>query len=226
MIKYALFDLDGTLTDPAKGITNSIMYALKKLDIEPPERSELLEFIGPPLIPIFKKRFGFDDNDAKLALKYYREYFAPKGILENEIYPGIAELLKELYEKRTVILLATSKPEEFTKQILEHFGIAKYFSAICGNTLNKARPTKSEVVAYVKSLYPDIYRENALMIGDRHHDVDGAAENGLDTVGVLYGYGSREELSGAKYITEDINALKKNHLERRLNLCGKILSTA
>ncbi len=209
MIRYALFDLDGTLTDPAEGITNSIMYALKKLGIEPPERETLLEFIGPPLIPMFKKRFGFDDDTAKLALKYYREYFAPTGVFENEIYDGIPELLRELHEKGTVILLATSKPEEFAARILEHFDIAKYFSAICGNTLAEARPTKAEVVAYVKSLYPDISRDNSLMIGDRHHDVDGAAENGLDTVGVLYGYGTREELSGAKYIAEDVNALEK-----------------
>ncbi len=213
MIKYALFDLDGTLTDPAEGITNSIMHALKKLGIEPPERSELLEFIGPPLIPMFKKRFGLDDNTAKLALKYYREYFAPTGVFENEIYSGIEELLCELCKKGTVILLATSKPEEFASQILEHFGIAKYFSAICGNTLAEARPTKSEVVAYVISLYPEISRENALMIGDRHHDVEGAAQNGLDTVGVLYGYGSRDELSGAKYIAKDIFELKKILLE-------------
>ncbi len=209
MIRYALFDLDGTLTDPAEGITNSIMYALRKLGIDPPERKTLLEFIGPPLIPMFKKRFGFDDDTAKLALKYYREHFAPTGVFENEIYPGIPELLQELHEKGIVILLATSKPEEFASRILEHFGIAKYFSAICGNTLEEARPTKAEVVAYVKSLYPEISRENALMIGDRHHDVDGAAENGLDTVGVLYGYGTREELSGAKHIAEDIGTLKK-----------------
>ncbi len=207
MIKYVLFDLDGTLTDPSEGITNSIIYAAHKLGIEINDRSELFDFIGPPLIPMFKKCFGLNDEEAKAALTYYREYFAQKGVYENKIYDGIEELLLKLTGQGTIVLLATSKPEEFALQILEHFGIAKYFSAVCGNTLTEARPTKSEVIAYVISLFPEICRENALMVGDRHHDVDGATENGLDTIGVLYGYGSREELSGAKYITDNVNSL-------------------
>ena len=128
--EYVLFDLDGTLTDPALGITNSVMYALKKFGISVSDRSELFRFIGPPLMYSFKTYYGFDDEKAKLALDYYRDRFADGGKFENEVYPGIAELLAELRSAGSRIILATSKPEEFSVEILEHFDLLKYFDFV------------------------------------------------------------------------------------------------
>ena len=130
MIKAIIFDLDGTLTDPALGITNSVMYALKKFGISVSDRSELFRFIGPPLMYSFKTYYGFDDEKAKLAIDYYRDRFADGGKFENEVYPGIAELLAELRSAGSRIILATSKPEEFSVEILEHFDLLKYFDFV------------------------------------------------------------------------------------------------
>ena len=146
--KYALFDLDGTLTDPAPGITNCIMYALRKFGITPPPREALYKFIGPPLLYSFKEYCGFSEKDAELAVAYYRERFSDVGLFENEIYPGIRELLSELCESGTKVVLATSKPDVYSKRILEHFDIDKYFYFLAANTLTESRPEKSDVIAY------------------------------------------------------------------------------
>ena len=132
-MKYVLFDLDGTLTDPGLGITNSVMHALDRFGIEKPPREELYCFIGPPLTDSFNKKFGIPVERAPEAIGYFREYFAEKGILENEIYPGIPELLEALHKKGDMVVLATAKPLRFAKRILDYFDIAKWFDYAAGN---------------------------------------------------------------------------------------------
>ncbi len=207
---YALFDLDGTLTDPSLGITNCIMYALKKFGIAPPPREELYKFIGPPLLYSFKEYCGFSEKDAELAVSYYRERFSEVGLFENEIYPGIKELLSELCENGTRVVLATSKPDVYSKRILEHFDIDKYFYFLAANTLAESRPEKSDVIAYaIESCKIKTPRE-AVMVGDRKYDILGGKTFGLVTVGVSYGFGGREELllSGADKIADTVEELR------------------
>ena len=207
--KYLLFDLDGTLTDPAEGITNSVIYALEKFGITIEDRRELFAYIGPPLTDSFIRYHGLTAAQAEQALGYYREYFGVKGLFENIPYEGILSFLKALQEEGYTLLVATSKPEEFTVQILQHFSLDSYFSFVAGNTLDESRPTKASVIAYLREKYPDICESNALMIGDRKYDVEGAKEQGLRSIGVLYGYGSYEELAqaGATAIVSDLNEL-------------------
>lgn len=206
MYKTVLFDLDGTLTDPGLGITNSVAYALKKYGIEVEEREKLYSFIGPPLNDSFKKCYGFSDEKAMEAIMYYREYFSDKGIFENEVYDGIKELLRRVKESGRKIVLATSKPEEFALRILEHFELTEFFDVVAGASMDEKRNKKGDVIKYALEkgcLTP----EDAVMIGDREHDVLGAQENGIDTIGVLYGYGSRDELEKvrAMHIAETVN---------------------
>ena len=195
--KYNLFDLDGTLTDPALGITNSVMYALEKSGCPVPERSELYKFIGPPLVYSFKTYSGMNDEEAQRALLYYRERFAAGGLFENELYEGIPELLASIKAGGGKVILATGKPEEFAAQILEHFGLLQYFDFVCGNTLDETRPEKRQVLQHIFSSFPELSGENAVMVGDRSYDVLAAAEFGLPSVGVLFGYGPRAELEEA-----------------------------
>lgn len=213
---YLLFDLDGTLTEPEAGITNSIRYALKKYGIEETDRRKLRLCIGPPLIDSFENLWGFDHEKAVQAVVYYREYFADKGIFENEIYGGIPELLANCKAAGHTVVLATSKPEEYAARILEHFGILQYFDLVAGNTLKEERPKKEDVLAYIKGLYPDLCEENGIMIGDRKYDVEGARSLSLPCIAVLYGHGSREELetAGADSIVSTVNELYKNIMER------------
>lgn len=205
---WLLFDLDGTLTDPFEGITRSVEYALNAFGIEVEDRRELAPFIGPPLVESLTERYGFTMEDAVAAVAKYREYFAVKGLYENELFDGIPELLRDCRQAGYKISMATSKPTHYAKIIAEHFDIARYFDAIHGSSLDGTRITKSSVVAEAvreENLDPT----RALMIGDRRHDVEGAGEHGISTVGVLYGYGSREELSaaGAIHIVRDIAEL-------------------
>lgn len=207
---YLLFDLDGTLTEPEEGITNSIKYALRKFDIEETDRQKLRLCIGPPLLDCFRDFWGFDQQKAELAVVYYREYFATKGIFENRVYDGIPQLLQTLHAAGHKILLATSKPEEYATRILEHFDLLPYFTAVVGNTLKEERPKKQDVLFYIKKLFPDIHVRNTLMIGDRKYDVQGADALGIECAGVLYGHGSKEELTeaGAKYLFASPGELK------------------
>jgi len=210
MIDNILFDLDGTLTDPALGITNSIIYSLKPFNIDIRDRAELYCCIGPPLIDCYMKLWGFSLKDAEKALETYREYFSVKGLYENEVYNGIDELLNSLKKSGKRIYLATSKPEIYAKEILRHFDLEKYFTFIAGNSLSENRAKKSDVIKYLMKNCPEVKAENSIMVGDREYDVLGARECALDCAGVLYGYGSLSELegAGAKYICKDVSELK------------------
>ena len=195
--RYCLFDLDGTLTDPGIGITNSVMYALEKFGIHVSDRAELFSFIGPPLGESFRRQFGFSEEQAQKAVEYYREYFRPKGIFENSVYEGIPELLKKLRENHITVALATSKPYEFAVRILEHFELKQYFDYIGGATMDGRISKKADVIARLLDEFGNVDKAEVLMIGDRAQDVEGARANGLHSAGVLWGYGSAEELQGA-----------------------------
>ena len=203
MYQYLLFDLDGTLTDPGIGITNSVMHALRKFGIEAEERSALYPFIGPPLRESFQKYYGFTPEQSSLAVTYYREYFSVKGLYENEVYEQIPAVLEALRSAGRRLFVATAKPELFSVKILRHFGLDGYFDFIAGATMDETRVEKAEVIRYALETCA-IPPEEALMIGDRANDILGARENGLDSLGVLYGYGSREELTaaGASFLAE------------------------
>lgn len=208
---YLFFDLDGTLTDPAEGITNSFIYALKYFGIEVPSYETLCTYIGPPLVTTWKEQYGFDDEKAAEGVKKYREYFADKGLFENKVYPGIPELLRKLKAAGKHLYVATSKPEEYSKRIMDKFDLSKYFEAVCGSNIDETRSTKAEVVAYTMETAGIKNPDNILMIGDRKHDVIGSKENGIKCCGVLFGYGNRQELeeAGAAFIASDINELEK-----------------
>lgn len=208
MKKYSviLFDLDGTLTDPAEGITNSITYALKKFGINVQDKKELYKFIGPPLKDSYQKYYGFTPKMADDGITYFREYFESYGWKENNLVDGVPEMLEELKTKGKRLMMATSKPEKFAKMIAEHFGIAKYFEFIGGATLDEKRCDKAEVINYVLKSCEVTDKQSVLMIGDRKHDVIGAKKVGIDSMGVLFGYGSREELekAGVTMIAENV----------------------
>lgn len=211
MFDYLFFDLDGTLTDPALGITNSFIYALKYFGIEIPSYEKLCSFIGPPLPETFKTQFGFSEEKASEGVKKYREYFAEKGLLENSVYPGIPELLSKLKENGKKLVVATSKPEEFSVRIIEHFGLSQFFENVCGSLMDESRSKKDQVIEYAIERNKIKDRSKILMIGDRKHDMIGAKKCGLSACGVLYGYGDFEELksNGADTIVESVKDLEK-----------------
>ena len=209
MFQNILFDLDGTLTDPGLGITNSVMHALRKHQIEVADRRELYAFIGPPLKDSFMKYYGFSEEDAVRAIDEYREYFRPRGIYENEVYPGVPELLQTLKENGRRLILATSKPDEFSIEIMKHFGLYEYFDFFSCATMNEKKVTKPEIIQYALDELKITDLDSCVMIGDREHDILGAKAAGIRSIGVLYGYGSREELeqAGATYISETVRGI-------------------
>lgn len=212
MKKYdvILFDLDGTLTDSSPGIMNSIVYALKKCNISVENTDDLRKFLGPPLHESFRDFYGFDDEKSMEAVGFYREYFSTKGLLENEVYSRIRELLEDLKDNGKRLILATSKPQPFTDRIMEHFDLAKYFEFIAGSTMDGTRSKKAEVIAYALESCGIMGKSNVVMVGDREHDIIGAKTVGIDSIGVEYGYGDYDELSdaGATYIVKTVEELK------------------
>ena len=206
---HILFDLDGTLTDPGVGITNSVAYALERYGIHVADRRTLYPFIGPPLVDSFMRFYDFSAADARAAVDVYREYFADRGIFENELYPGIPALLRRLRDAGLRLIVATSKPEGFAVRIAERFGIAQYFDCVAGASMDETRSRKWEVIEYALARCGVTDRAHVLMVGDREHDVRGAARCGLKCLGVLFGYGSREELSaaGAEALCESVEAV-------------------
>lgn len=205
-----LFDLDGTLTDPCLGITNSVMYALKKCGYPVPNREELLFFIGPPLTETFMSYLGVDRAEGERLVKTYREYFAETGLFENEVINGAAELLKALSKKGIKLALATSKPKIFADRILKRFGLFDFFDITVGSFLDGRLTDKGEVIAEVLKHFPDTEKEKIAMVGDRKYDILGAKENGILPLGLLCGYGSKKELeaAGAELVFKDLTELK------------------
>lgn len=202
--RYIFFDLDGTLTDPGIGITNSVMYALKHFGMDEP-REKLYRFIGPPLVDSFMEFYEFSREDALKAVEYYREYFSVTGLFENVVYDGIPKVLDELKAAGHRLYVATSKPEVFASRILERFELKQYFEYVAGADLEGIKSSKADVVREalcVSRADPS----DVLMIGDRKHDIIGARANGIRCGAVLYGYGNREEFeeAGADYIIDKV----------------------
>lgn len=202
MYDIILFDLDGTLTESGIGITRSVAHSLRKFGIEESDQAKLDRFVGPPLIDSYMRYYGFSREQAVQAVEYYREYYAVTGIFENRVYDGVEAMLKALKAAGKTCVLATSKPEHYAMQILDHFGLASYFDCVAGATMDEKRTHKADVIAY--ALEKNGKTGTAVMVGDRKHDILGAKAHDLDSIGVLYGYGSREELetAGATYLAE------------------------
>ena len=208
--KYILFDLDGTLIDSAIGVTNAVMYALKKYGIEVSDRTELYKFIGPPLKDTYQNHYGFSDKELKKVLGYHREYYIDKGVFESVLYDGYEELLEQLKKHNKTLIVATSKAEVFARQILENIGVAKYFTYIAGSNIDGSRADKYEVIKYALESSNVTELEKTVMVGDRKYDIIGAKKLGIDTVGVLFGYGNRLELeeAGADIIVNEVSELE------------------
>ncbi len=211
MYDIVLFDLDGTLTDPGEGITNSVAYALNKFGIKVNDKSELYNFIGPPLIDSFMKYYGMSYDDGLKAVEYYREYFGVTGIYENTMFDGIPDLLDTIKKSGRTISLATSKPEQYAVRILEHFNLTQYFDFVGAATMDETRSKKADVIDYTLKQLSITDKSKVVMVGDRHHDIEGAKQNGIDSIGVLVGYGDKAELenAGATYISENIDDIIK-----------------
>ncbi len=192
-----LFDLDGTITDSKPGIVNSILYALKSFDMYEENLDKLDAFIGPPLTMSFKEFYGFNDDKAMLAVTKYREYYKDKGIYENTLYDGIAFTIETLYNNSKKLILATSKPTVFAKEVLKNHCIDQYFESINGSNLDGTRVDKTEVIEYTLRNIKSIDKNKIIMVGDRKYDVMGAKKHHIDSVGVLYGYGSLDEITAS-----------------------------
>jgi phosphoglycolate phosphatase len=206
MYKYILFDLDGTLIEHKEGITKCVAYALNKFGIKVKNLDDLTVFIGPPLIDSFMKYYNMSLDDAKLAVKFYRERFQVNGILECELYKNVEETLKKLKKENKILLIATSKPEDFTNSILKRLDIYKYFDLIVGATLDGSRGEKSGVIKYALDQINIIDLSEVIMVGDRMFDIFGAKKNNIDSIGVSYGYAIDNELfeSNPTFIVNDI----------------------
>lgn len=217
MFKYCLFDLDGTLTDSQEGITKSVQYALKAFGIEESDLTKLSAFLGPPLQESFMKYYGFTAEDADKAIEIYRKRFAPIGIFENRVYPGIPQMLEKLREKGMRLAVASSKPECYVRQILAHFDIEKYFDVIVGSELDGTRSQKEEVVEEalrqlkVLTIPVEERKSCCVMAGDRKFDIQGAKAHSLTGAGVGFGYAPPGELEGegADYIAETVEELTR-----------------
>lgn len=215
MFNYILFDLDGTLTDPKLGITSSVQYALRALGIEEPSLDKLEPFIGPPLADSFREFYGLDEEQIETAIAKYRERFNDRGIYENEIYPGIAEMLAALKASGKKLSIASSKPTRFVERILDYFDIRTYFDVIIGSNMDGTRSKKEEVVEEAlrqmlpSGMTPAEKKAAVAMVGDRRFDIEGAREHGITSVGVSFGYAPEGELeqAGADYIVDTVNAL-------------------
>lgn len=214
--KVVLFDLDGTLSDPKIGITKSVQYALHRMGIDEPQIDKLECFIGPPLHDSFAEYYNFDEEQIQKAIEFYRERFKEKGMFENELYSHIPYLLKALKEQGITLVVATSKPTIFAKEILEYFNIDQYFELVIGSNLDGTRTSKTEIIQYILDQYKENKLSDFIMIGDRKHDIIGAINTGIDSIGVAYGYGSLEELtqSNPTYIVRTVNDLNDFFMDR------------
>ena len=205
-LKKVFFDLDGTLTDSMPGITKGVQYALKHYGIQVDDLNVLKPFVGPPLSDSFKEYYNFSEEDAEDAIYVFREYYDVEGWKDNAPFAGVEEMLKSLKDAGLELYVATSKPEVTAKRVLEYFHLTNYFKFIGGASLDEKRVNKDDVIRYVleENGIGEEEKKSVIMVGDRKHDVEGAKKTGLSVVGVLYGYGSREELqdAGADYLCE------------------------
>ncbi len=214
MYEYILLDLDGTVSDPKVGICTSVQYGLAKMGIKVDDINVLTPFIGPPLRDSFRNYYHIPEEDIEKVVAFYRERFSTVGLFENELYPGMTEMLSDLKKAGKKLALASSKPRIFVKKILDHFDITQYFDVIMGSELDGTRENKVEIIEEsLRLLFPGetVDKEKCVMVGDRKFDVEAAGQVGLKSIGVTYGYGSKEELktAGADVIVGSVEKLKK-----------------
>ena len=183
-----LFDLDGTLINTGEGITRSVRYALEKMGIEENDQRKLQRFIGPPLLDSFQREYGFTEEQAKQAITFYRERYQDIGLWESELYPDVENTLQILKEQGHTLAVASSKPEQFCKKLLEHFKIADYFTMIGGATMDGKVNTKIEVLEYVLAALKIKDRKNVVLVGDTKYDAEGARKAGISCIGITYGF--------------------------------------
>lgn len=201
---YLFFDLDGTISDSADGIINSVIYALTKMGLEAPPRENLYHFIGPPLIRTFCEDYHLSREKGLEVVEFYREYYNAKGIYECKMYDGVDAVLRELRQEGFGLVLATSKPTVMAKRVVEYFGLSDFFDLISGPELDGTRNEKHEVIAHAMERLGITDPRRCVMIGDRKYDVLGAEKCGMNCVGALWGFGSKQELleAGAAEIVE------------------------
>ena len=193
------FDLDGTLTDPSAGLLSGFVYAFKKLGIDYGERESLKRFIGPPLFLEWQKEFGFTPEESDYAVRLFREYYLIYGWWDNRIYDGVAQMLKRLKDGGKTLIVATSKPEDTAKKVLKLFGIDNYFDFIGGADGHKNRDRKCEVLEYSLASAGITDKSTAILVGDRSFDAEGAAIVGIDSMGILWGHGSEQEIESSNF---------------------------
>ena len=212
MTKYALFDLDGTLSDPKIGITTCVQLALNHFGIRVDNLDELEPFIGPPLKDSFMKFYGLSEEQAIKALEIYRSRFSTVGLYENTMYPGMDRMLRRLRAEGYQLSVASSKPTIYVERILEHFDLKKYFHHVVGSFLDGSRIEKDAIIDEAMRLLgvTDETKSQVVMIGDRMFDVQGAKSHGISSIAVSYGYGSKEELIEAApdYIVDTVEELE------------------
>lgn len=198
------------MTDPKDGITRSVAYALESFGIHVENTDDLCCFIGPPLLDSFMEYYGLTETQSQEAIAKYRERFGPIGLFENQVYPGIIQMLEHLKSLGKRLIVATSKPTVYSVEIMKHFGLYDYFEFVSGSELDGTRTNKAEVIAYALEHTGITELSEAVMVGDRRHDIIGAKKNGLKSIGVLYGYGSREEFqaAGADHLAETVAELE------------------
>ena len=204
MEKIFLFDLDGTIIDSSKGITNAVKYSLNILGYEIPNQEILNKFIGPPLDDSYSKYFGMDEVICNKAIKYFKKYYDEKGMYELKIYDDLEELLSKL-SKKYRLYVATSKDEKNANKIIKNLKIDKYFNYIAGASLETGRSRKEDVIKYLLQREKENLKNNEIiMVGDTKFDIIGANMNNMKSIGVLYGFGTREELENenATFIVE------------------------
>ncbi len=207
---YIIFDLDGTLSDSKEGITKSVQYALKKVGIIEENLDNLNHFVGPPMVEEYRKTYGMSEEKAYETLHYYRERYVPTGIYETKIYPGVMEILESVKQKGLRIGMATSKPKGMAIEVAKYLEIKDYFDIICGADLHGPIQSKASVLnkLFENSTFK---KEESVLIGDTKFDVEGANQVGIDSIGVSWGTGTKEEMKdhGAVEVFDDYKSLIK-----------------
>ena len=208
MKKYEtiLFDLDGTLTDPEHGLVESYHYGLSKMGVKIEKKTDLRRYIGPTLFDVWQVDYGFTPDESKRAVELFREYFSVYGWWDNKVYPGVHNMLSVLKKSGKKIMLATAKPEVFARKILDHFDLTQYFDFIAGASLDNSRNKKDQVIKYALESMKIEDLDKCILVGDRCFDAEGASLCGIDSLGVLYGQGSKEELETAGF-TDVVNTV-------------------
>jgi phosphoglycolate phosphatase len=205
-----IFDFDGTISQSEEGITKSVRYALESFDMQVTDLSSLAFCVGPPLTECFSDHFGFDERQTLQAIEKFREYYRKSGIHQQKLYEGMADAVTHFYKQSKTLAIATCKPTKFAKIALERYGLLSYFDIVSGIKFDNKKSSKDDVLAFALESLGDIDKEKTVMIGDRSHDILSAKKFGIDSIGVLYGYGGDGELEACEptHIVKTVSELR------------------